>query len=102
VLARGLTEDGAAQVLGWSKVRVTPRVKIVGLRGAAQGHVGSGEVPVRGIDALLEIQAVSPKLAALVAEVVPPGRCGPQRETARYSRRARSYSLSCNSVAASP
>jgi hypothetical protein len=70
MLARGLTEDGAAQALGWSKARVTARVKILALPETAQALVGTGEIPVRGIDALLEIQAVSPELAALVAEVV--------------------------------
>jgi hypothetical protein len=70
MLARGLTEDGAAQALGWSKARVTARVKILGLPETAQALVGTGEIPVRGIDVLLKIQAVSPQLAALVAEVV--------------------------------
>ena len=31
MLARGLTEDGAAQALGWPKARVTARVKILEL-----------------------------------------------------------------------
>ncbi|MGH2799765.1 MAG: ParB/RepB/Spo0J family partition protein [Thermoleophilaceae bacterium] len=70
MLADGYTVDGAATVLGWHKRRVTARQRILELPEIAQTLVGTGEIPVRGIDALLEIQAVSPKLAALVAEVI--------------------------------
>ena len=70
MLADGYTVDGAATVLGWHKRRVTARQRILELPETAQTLVGSGEIPVAGIDALLEIQAVSPKLAALVAEVI--------------------------------
>jgi hypothetical protein len=55
--------------MGWHRRRVTARQRILELPETAQTLVGSGEIPVRGIDALLEIQAVSPKLAALVAEI---------------------------------
>jgi hypothetical protein len=47
-------------VLGWHKRRVTARARILELPGTAQTLVGSGEIQVTGIDALLEIQAVSP------------------------------------------
>ena len=70
MLADGYTVDGAATVLGWHKRRVTARQRILELPETAQTLVGTGEIPVAGIDALLEIQAVSPKLAALVAEVI--------------------------------
>jgi ParB/RepB/Spo0J family partition protein len=70
MLGDGYTVDGAATVLGWSKRRVTARRRILELPEAAQTLVGSGEIPAAGIDVLLEIQAVSPKLAALVAEVL--------------------------------
>jgi ParB/RepB/Spo0J family partition protein len=70
MLADGYTVDGAATVLGWHKRRVTARRRILELPEIAQTLVGSGEIPVAGVDAMLEIQAVSPKLAALVAEVV--------------------------------
>jgi ParB/RepB/Spo0J family partition protein len=70
MLADGYTVDGAATVLGWHKRRVTARRRILELPESAQTLVGSGEIPVAGIDALLEIQAISPKLAALVAEVI--------------------------------
>jgi ParB/RepB/Spo0J family partition protein len=70
MLADGYTVDGAATVLGWHKRRVTARQRILELPETAQTLVGTGEIPVGGIDALLEIRAVSPKLAALVAEVI--------------------------------
>jgi hypothetical protein len=70
MLADGYTVDGAATVLGWHKRRVTARQRILELPETAQTLVGSGEIPVGGIDALLEIQAVSPKLAGLVAELI--------------------------------
>jgi hypothetical protein len=66
MLADGYAVD-AATVLGWHKRRVTARRRILELPETAQTLVGTGEIPVAGIDALLEIQAVSPKLAALVA-----------------------------------
>ena len=68
MLADGYSVDGAATVLGWHKRRVTARQRILELPETAQALIGSGEIPVRGIDALLEIQAVSPPLVALVAE----------------------------------
>ena len=40
MLQRGLSEDGAAQALGWAKARVTARVKILELPEAAQQLVG--------------------------------------------------------------
>lgn len=70
MLSDGYTVDGAATVLGWHKRRVTARQRILELPETAQTLVGAGEIPVAGIDALLEIQAVSPKLAVLVVEVI--------------------------------
>src|SRR5215217_7542787 len=70
MLADGYTVDGAATVLCWHKRRVTARRRILELPETAQTLVGSAEIPVAGIDALLEIQAVSSKLAALVADVI--------------------------------
>src|SRR4051794_25943275 len=46
MLARGLTEDGAAQALGWPKNRVTARVKILELPERAQQLVGDGAIPL--------------------------------------------------------
>jgi ParB/RepB/Spo0J family partition protein len=70
MLGDGYTVDGAATVLGWSKRRVTARRRILELPETAQTLVGSGEIPAAGIDTLLEIQTVSAKLAALIAEVL--------------------------------
>jgi ParB/RepB/Spo0J family partition protein len=70
MLADGYSEDGAATVLGWHKRRVTARRRILELPEAAQALVGSGEIPVSAVDVLLDIQAVSPPLVALVVEVI--------------------------------
>jgi ParB/RepB/Spo0J family partition protein len=70
MLGDGYTADGAATVLGWSKRRVTARRRILELPETAQTLVGTGEIPAAGIDTLLEIQTISPKLAALIAEVL--------------------------------
>jgi hypothetical protein len=70
MLQRGLSEDGAAQALGWAKVRVTARVKILELPEAAQQLVGEGVIALGAIDNLLAVGRVSPELLdALVAHV---------------------------------
>jgi hypothetical protein len=63
-LAAATLPRTAATVLGWHKRRVTARRRILELPGSAQQLVGAGEIPVVGIEALLEIQVVSPQLAA--------------------------------------
>jgi len=70
MLGDGYTLDGAAQVLGWTRRLVTARARILELPAAAQTLVGTGEIPVGAIDALLTVQAVSAPLCELVAEVV--------------------------------
>lgn len=45
MLERGLTEDGAAQALGWPKQRVTARVKVLELPERAQQLIGEGVIP---------------------------------------------------------
>jgi hypothetical protein len=45
MLDRGLTEDGAAQALGWPKARVTARVKVLELPEPAQQTIGEGVMP---------------------------------------------------------
>ena len=70
MLQRGLTEDGAAQALGWAKARVTARVKILELPEAAQQLVGQGVIALGAVDNLLAVGRVSPELLdALVAYV---------------------------------
>ncbi|HEX5924641.1 MAG TPA: hypothetical protein VFY45_12475, partial [Baekduia sp.] len=52
MLDRGLTEDGAAQALGWPKARVTARVKILELPERAQQLIGDGVIALTAIDQL--------------------------------------------------
>jgi hypothetical protein len=70
MLADGYSADGAAQALGWPKRRVTARQRILALPEQAQQQIGSGEIPVSALDAMLTIQAASPELATLVAETI--------------------------------
>jgi hypothetical protein len=70
MLQRGLSEDVAAQALGWAKARVTARVKILELPEAAQQLVGDGVIALSAIDNLLALGRVSPELLdALVAHI---------------------------------
>jgi ParB-like chromosome segregation protein Spo0J len=59
MLARGLTEDGAAQALGWPKARVSARVKMLELPERAQQLLGAGVI---ALDRLRAIGAVAPEL----------------------------------------
>jgi hypothetical protein len=68
MLDRGLTEDGAAQALGWPKQRVTARVKILELPERAQQLIGEGSIHLAAIDQLRAIGTVAPDLLdALIA-----------------------------------
>ncbi len=68
MLDRGLTDDGAAQALGWPKARVTARVKLLELPELAQQMVGEGRLALSSVEQLRAIGAVSPELLnALVA-----------------------------------
>jgi len=61
-LAHGLTEDGAAQALGWPKARVTARTRLLELPERARRMVGAGEIPLSAVDQLRAIGKVSPPL----------------------------------------
>ena len=50
MLDRGLTEDGAAQALGWPKTRVTARVKILELPERAQQLIGDDVIHLAAVD----------------------------------------------------
>jgi ParB family chromosome partitioning protein len=50
MLDHGLTEDGAAQTLGWPKSRVTARVKILELPERAQQMIGEGVIALSAVD----------------------------------------------------
>ena len=62
MLDRGLTEDGAAQALGWPKNRVTARVKILELPERAQQLIGDGVIHLAAVDQLRAIGTVAPDL----------------------------------------
>ena len=68
MLDDGLTEDGAAQALGWPKARVTARMKLLELPELAQQMVGDGRLALSSVEQLRAIGVVSPPLLdALVA-----------------------------------
>src|SRR5215207_3219669 len=62
MLERGLTDDGAAQALGWPKTRVTARLKILDLPERAQQLIGEGVIVLSAVDQLRAIGAVAPAL----------------------------------------
>ncbi len=62
MLARGLTEDGVAQALGWPKSRVTSRVKILELPERAQQLIGEDVIHLAAVDQLRAIGTVTPAL----------------------------------------
>ena len=62
MLDRGLTEDGAAQALGWPKTRVTARVKILELPERAQQLIGENVIHLAAVDQLRAIGSVAPEL----------------------------------------
>ena len=68
MLAAGLSEDGAAQALGWPKARVTARVKLLELPERAQELVGAGVVALSAVDQLRAIGKVSPPLLEALIE----------------------------------
>src|SRR3954451_19432855 len=62
MLDRGLTEDGAAQALGWPRARVTARVKVLELPERAQQLIGEGVIHLAAVDQLRAIGDVAPDL----------------------------------------
>lgn len=70
MLDRGLSEDGAAQALGWPKLRVTARVKLLELPEHAQQLTGQGVIPLAAVDELRTIGEVSPELLDVLVEHV--------------------------------
>jgi ParB/RepB/Spo0J family partition protein len=62
MLDRGLTEDGAAQALGWPKARIAARVKLLALPERAQQLIGAGTIALSSVDQLRAIGTVSPPL----------------------------------------
>src|SRR5450755_87128 len=66
MLSNGLSEDGAAQALGWPKARVTARMRLLELPEAAQQMVGAGQIALSCVDQLRAIDTVSPALLEAV------------------------------------
>jgi ParB/RepB/Spo0J family partition protein len=73
MLADGLTEDGAAEALGWPKARVTARVKLLELPERAQELVGAGAIALSAVDQLRAIGKVSPSLLDVLIEFLADG-----------------------------
>jgi hypothetical protein len=73
MLDRGLTEDGAAQALGWPKNRVTARVKILELPERAQQLIGEGVIHLAAVDQLRAIGKIAPGLLDAVTAYLDDG-----------------------------
>jgi ParB/RepB/Spo0J family partition protein len=73
MLDRGLSEEGAAQALGWPKQRVTARVKLLELPEQAQQLTGRGVIPLSAVEELRSIGQVSPELLEAVIAYVGDG-----------------------------
>ena len=66
----GLSEDGAAQALGWPKHRVTARMKLLELPEQAQQLTGQGVIPLAAVDELRAIGKTSPELLDVLVQHV--------------------------------
>jgi ParB/RepB/Spo0J family partition protein len=73
MLDRGLTEDGAAQALGWPKHRVSARMKVLELPERAQQLIGEGVIPLAAVDQLNSIGTVAPDLLDAVVAYLDDG-----------------------------
>ncbi|HEX5926534.1 MAG TPA: hypothetical protein VFY45_22075 [Baekduia sp.] len=68
MLDRGLTEDGAAQALGWPENSVRARVKILELPERGQQLIGEGVIYLSAVDQLRAIGNIAPgPLDAVIA-----------------------------------
>jgi ParB/RepB/Spo0J family partition protein len=83
MLGRGLSEDGAAQALGWSKTRVTARVKILELPERAQQLIGDGVIALSAVDQLRAIGKVAPALLDAVIAYLDDGNAWAAERLAR-------------------
>jgi ParB/RepB/Spo0J family partition protein len=66
MLARGLSESGAAQALGWPKQRVSARMKILDLPERAQQLIGDGTIALAAVEQLRAIGTIAPDLLDVV------------------------------------
>ena len=83
MLDRGLTEDGAAQALGWPKQRVTARVKLLELPERAQQLIGEGIIHLSAVDQLRAIGTVAPELLDAVIAYLDDGNAWAAERLAR-------------------
>jgi len=83
MLERGLTEDGAAQALGWPKQRVTARVKILELPERGQQLIGDGVIALAAVDQLRAIGTVAPDLLEAVIAYLDDGNAWAAERLAR-------------------
>jgi hypothetical protein len=83
MLDDGLTEDGAAQALGWPKARVTARVKILELPERAQQLIGEGVIPLAAVDQVRSIGSVAPQLLDVLIAYVDDGNAGAAEQLVR-------------------
>ena len=70
MLDKGLTEQGAAQALGWPQQRVAARVKLLDLPEKAQVMIGAGVLPLSYVDTLRTIGQISSEVLELAIEFV--------------------------------
>ena len=70
MLDKGLTEQGAAQALGWPQQRVAARVKLLDLPEKAQVMIGAGVLPLSYVDTLRTIGQISSEVLDLAIEFV--------------------------------
>ena len=68
MLEKGLTEQGAAQALGWPVQRVAARVKLLELPVKAQAMVGTGILPLSYVETLCGIRQVSREVVELLVD----------------------------------
>jgi ParB/RepB/Spo0J family partition protein len=73
MLAKGLSEDGAAQALGWPKMRVTARIRLLALPERAQEMVGAGTIALSAVEQLLAIGQGAPELLDAVIDYLADG-----------------------------
>jgi hypothetical protein len=83
MLDRGLTQDGAAQALGWPKTRVTARVKILELPERAQQLIGEDVIHLAAVDQLRAIGTVAPELLDAVIAYLDDGNAWAAERLAR-------------------
>ena len=76
MLDRGLTEERAAQALGWPKHRVTAGVKILELPERAQQLIGKGIIQLAAADQLRAIGTVAPDPLETVIACLDDGNAG--------------------------